>query len=69
MLFRSLFEKATPQDNAVDLYFGPTAPSAREGQWIETIPGKGWFVYLRVYGSKEAAFDGNWKPGDFEEMK
>jgi len=32
-------------------------------------PGKGWFVYFRVYGPEQAAFDGSWKPGDFEEVK
>ena len=66
---RSLFEKATPKDNAVDLYFGPKKPAGNEGQWIETIPGKGWFVYLRVYGPKQEAFDSSWKPGDFEKVK
>ena len=66
---RSLFEKATPRDNAVDLYFGPKEPAGKEGQWIQTIPRKGWFVYLRVYGPKDPAFDGSWKPGDFQEVK
>jgi hypothetical protein len=65
---RSLFEKATPKDNAVDLYFGPKEPAGKGGQWIETIPGKGWFVYLRIYGPKDAAFDGSWKAGDFEKV-
>ena len=51
------------------LYFGPTAPPGKETQWIKTIPGKGWFVYFRVYGPEQAAFDGSWKPGDFEEVK
>jgi hypothetical protein len=31
-------------------------------------PGSGWFVYLRLYGPDGPAFDGRWKPGDFEEM-
>jgi hypothetical protein len=31
--------------------------------------GKGWFVYLRLYGPEVQAFDGSWNPGDFEEMK
>jgi hypothetical protein len=34
---------------SVDLYFGPVAPTGHEGEWIKTIPGKGWFVYFRVY--------------------
>ena len=49
-------------------HFGPKAPASKHGQWIETIPGKGWFVYLRVYGPTNAAFDGSWKPGDFEQV-
>jgi hypothetical protein len=48
-----------------DLYFGPSAPSGHEGQWIKTIPGKGWFVYFPVYGPEQAAFDGSRKAGDF----
>jgi hypothetical protein len=66
---RSLYEKATPKDNSVDLFFGPKAPAGKEGQWIKTIPGKGWFVYFRIYGPQESAFDGSWKPGDFEKVK
>ena len=38
-------------------------------QWIKTIPGKGWFVYLRIYGPESAGFDGSWRPGDFEQVK
>ena len=34
--------------------------------WIRTIPGRSWFVYFRIYGPQEAAFDGGWRPGDFE---
>jgi hypothetical protein len=67
---RSLFELKDKADvKALDLYFGPKAPEGKEGQWIKTIPGRGWFVYFRVYGPEESAFDGSWKPGDFEEVK
>jgi hypothetical protein len=67
---RSLFElKDTPMDRPTDLYFGPTAPAGHEGQWIKTAPGRGWFAYFRIYGPKEEAFNGSWKPGDFEEVK
>jgi len=67
---RTLFElKDVPKTGAVDLYFGPTAPGGKEGRWIKTIPGKGWFVYFRIYGPEQPAFDGSWKPGDFEEVK
>ena len=68
---RSMFElKDTAQGSApVELYFGPTAPAGKEKQWIQTIPGKGWFAYFRIYGPQAPAFDGTWKPGDFEEVK
>ncbi|HJZ58204.1 MAG TPA: DUF1254 domain-containing protein [Gemmataceae bacterium] len=67
---RSLFElKDLGDAKSVDLYIGPKAPAGQEGQWIQTNPGKGWFVYFRIYGPEAAAFDGTWKPGDFEEAK
>jgi hypothetical protein len=67
---RSLFElKDKAAGSSTDLYFGPAAPAGKEGQWIKTIPGKGWFVYLRLYGPEAAAFDGSWKPGDFQLVK
>jgi hypothetical protein len=67
---RSLFElKDLGDANSVDLYFGPTAPADQENRWIKTIPGKGWFTYFRIYGPEGPAFDGSWKPGDFEEVK
>ena len=50
----------------MDLYFGPQAPEGADGRWIKTIPGKGWFVYFRIYGPSEPAFDGSWQLPDFE---
>lgn len=66
---RSLFELKGMTGSTAELYFGPTAPARQENKWIKTIPGKGWFVYFRVYGPQQAAFDGSWKPADFEEVK
>ena len=64
---RSMFElKDMAAEKSLDLYFGPKAPAGHESEWIKTIPGKGWFVYFRIYGPEKAAFDGTWKPGDFE---
>jgi hypothetical protein len=66
---RSLVElKDVPKSGTTDLYFGPSAPAGKEGQWIKTNSGKGWFVYLRLYGPEGPAFNGGWKPGDFEEV-
>ena len=67
---RSLFElKDKPTDKPLELYFGPSAPPGKEDQWIQTAPGRGWFTYFRIFGPQKPAFDGTWKPGDFEEVK
>jgi len=64
---RSQFElKDKAAEPVAELYFGPVPPRGKENQWIETIPGNGWFVYFRIYGPEAPAFDGSWKPGDFE---
>jgi len=56
-------------DGSVDLYFGPKAPKGKEINWIETVPGKGWFVLLRLYGPLDPWFDRTWKPGEFESVE
>jgi hypothetical protein len=66
---RSLFELKDAKGVSADLHFGPTAPKEQKERWIKTIPGGGWFVYFRIYGPEGAAFDGSWKPGDFEQVK
>ncbi|HJZ90923.1 MAG TPA: hypothetical protein VKE40_08625 [Gemmataceae bacterium] len=44
-------------------------PAGMEARWLQTIPGRDWFAYFRIYGPQGPAFDGSWKPGDFEELK
>jgi len=63
---RSLSELKNVYGVAADLFFGPTPPRGGEDRWIQTLPGKGWFAYFRIYGPEAPAFDGTWKPGDFE---
>jgi hypothetical protein len=53
-------------DTSVDVYFGPEPPPGKEANWIQTIPGKGWFVALRLYGPLEPWFDQTWRPGEIE---
>jgi hypothetical protein len=53
-------------DKSVDVYFGPKAPTGKENNWVQTIPGKGWNVLLRLYGPLEPWFDKTWRPGEFE---
>jgi len=57
--------KANP-DGSVDVYFGPKAPKGKESNWIQTVPGKGWFTILRLYGALEPWFDKTWRPGEIE---
>ena len=53
-------------DGSIDLYFGPEAPDGHESNWTQTVPGKGWFALLRLYGPLEPWFDLTWRPGEFE---
>ncbi len=53
-------------DGSVDLYFGPTAPAGKENNWIQSVPGKGWYTVLRLYGPLEPWFAKTWRPGEVE---
>ena len=53
-------------DVSVDLYFGPKAPNGKASNWIQTIPEKGWFALLRLYGPLESCFDESWQPNDIQ---
>jgi hypothetical protein len=55
-------------DGSMDLWFGPAAPAGHERNWIATIPGKGWFAILRLYGPLEPWFDQTWRPGELERL-
>jgi hypothetical protein len=60
---------AANADGSVDLYFGPRPPAGKEKNWLQTVPGKGWFAVLRLYGPTEAWFDQTWRPGEIDDMK
>jgi hypothetical protein len=56
-------------DGSYDLYFGPKPPVGKESNWVQTLPGGGWFAILRLYGPLQPWFDKTWKPGEFELVK
>ena len=57
-------------DGSTTIYFGPSKPAdAKEGNWIQTTPGKGWFTALRLYSPKESFFDKSWRPSEIELVK
>lgn len=51
-------------DGSCDVFFGPEAPAGKEKNWVKTVPDKGWFTYIRLYGPLEPFFDQTWKPDD-----
>jgi hypothetical protein len=57
------------KEGSVDIYFGPKAPKGHEKNWIQTMPGKGWFTILRMYGPLEAWIDQSWRPSEVEMIR
>jgi hypothetical protein len=56
-------------DKSFDVYFGPKAPAGKENNWIQTMPGKGYSVILRLYGPLDPWFKKTWRPGEIELVK
>jgi len=70
--FPSLGSRDKPAQNAdgsTDLYLGPNAPTGKETNWLATVPGRGYFAIVRLYGPTEPALNKSWKPGDIEKVK
>jgi len=56
-------------DGSYDVYFAPVAPKGKDGNWVQTVPGKSWFTILRMYGPLEPWINKTWRPGEIELMK
>jgi hypothetical protein len=56
-------------DGSYDVFFGPKAPKGKEKNCLETIPGKSWFIILRMYGPLQPWIDKTWRPGEIELVK
>jgi hypothetical protein len=51
------------------LHFAPTQPNGvARGNWIQTMPGKGWFTILRLYSPLEPFFSRTWRPSEIEQV-
>ena len=50
------------------IHFAPTKPDGDNINWLQTIPEKGWFTILRLYGPLEPWFDKTWRPGEIEPL-
>jgi hypothetical protein len=53
-------------DGSYDVYFAPEPPAGKEGNWLQTVPGKSWFTILRMYGPLEPWIEKTWRPGEIE---
>ena len=57
-------------DGTTTIWFGPTQPEGvARGNWIQTMPGKGWFTILRLYSPLPSFFDKSWRAGEIELVK
>ena len=56
-------------DGSTDVYFGPVAPEGKKRNWVQTVPGKGFWLILRLYGPLDPWFDKTWRPGKIEMVK
>ena len=54
------------KDGSFSIYYGPKAPEGYENNWVETVPGKSWFVILRMYSPLKPWIDQTWRPGEIE---
>lgn len=54
-------------DGSTTVYFGPAQPEGvKRGNWIQTIPGKGFIPCLRLYSPLEPFFTKQWRPSEVE---
>jgi hypothetical protein len=61
---------AAGSDGSTTIYIAPQQPQGvARGNWIQSVPGKGWFTVLRLYGPKETFFSKTWRAGEIELVK
>src|SRR5215510_2646396 len=46
----------------------PEASAGTQGNWLQTVPGKGYVAMLRLYSPTAAAITTSWKPSDIEKV-
>jgi hypothetical protein len=55
-------------DGSVDLWFGPKAPTGKDGNWVPTDSAGQFEALFRFYGPKKPLFDKTWKLPDIEQI-
>ena len=56
------------EDGSVYIFVGPEAPQGWESNWVKSIPGKGWFPYIRCYAPTKEWFDGSYTLPQVEQV-
>ena len=53
-------------DGSTTIHVGPRQPGrVPDGNWIQSMPDKGYFAILRLYSPLSPFFDKSWKVGEF----
>lgn len=60
-------EMVKNDDETIDIFFGPDNPSGKNNNWLKTIPGNGWYLVFRLYGTESEKAHA-WKPGKIQEI-
>ena len=55
-------------DGSVDIYFGPTAPTTGDSNWVPTDATGHFEVLARFYGPEKALFEKTWTLSDIEKI-
>jgi hypothetical protein len=56
-------------DGSTTVYFSPKQPEGvKRGNWIQTMPGKGYFAMLRLYSPLVPFFTKEWRPSEIEQV-
>jgi hypothetical protein len=53
---------------SVDIYFSPTAPPAKESNWVPTSSQCKFEVLFRFYGPEKSLFEKTWRLPDIEKF-
>ncbi len=57
-------------DGSTTIWFAPEQPDGvARGNWIQTVPGKGWWTILRLYSPLEPFFDKSWRPSEIQPVR